>query len=553
MPQEIAATWSTNGVLLQHVACHHPLDAMMQRHPAAGDRGGAGAAVGLEDIAIHRDLALAERGEIDRHAQRPADQPLDLLGAAGLLAARRLAPHALGGGARQHAVFRRHPAAPQAAQPRRHPVLERGGAQHVGVAEAHQARALGMPGDARFQADGADFVGRTSGGAHGSSFEAMWVSIDARPRQFLDSGLTIARGSRWTRGCPAWLVSISARATSFAAWSRPIWKPASRWARGRSRASCRSTCRRPRCATSWPTSRSRASIFAPHTSAGRLPTELGLRFFVDSLLDLDPLSLMEQAQIDAGLAAAFERQRRLDDVLSDATNMLSGLSHCAGLVLTSKINVRLRHIDFVDLGPGKALVVLVGEDGTVENRAIEVPHGLPVSSLVMVSNYLNRRFQGRTLPEMRRIVHQEVEHVKRELDEVSARVVEAGLATWVGAGDDVDEKTLIVRGQANLIEDSYALEDLERIRRLFEDLETKKDLIQLVGLAEEGEGVRIFIGSENKLFSLSGSSLVVAPYHDTEQNIIGVLGVIGPTRLNYARIIPIVEYTARAIGRVLMS
>jgi heat-inducible transcriptional repressor len=292
-------------------------------------------------------------------------------------------------------------------------------------------------------------------------------------------------------------------------------------------------------------------IFSPHTSAGRLPTELGLRFFVDSLLDLDPLSLMEQAHIDAGLAAAFDRQRRVDDVLSDATNMLSGLSHCAGLVLTSKVNIRLRHIDFVDLSPGKALVVLVGEDGTVENRAIDVPQGLPVSSLVMVSNYLNRRFQGKTLPEARRIVRQEVEYVKRELDELSARVVEAGLATWVGEGEDVDEKTLIVRGQANLIEDMPALQDLERIRRLFEDLETKKDLIQLVGLAEEGEGVRIFIGSENKLFSLSGSSLVVSPYQDTQQNIIGVLGVIGPTRLNYARIIPIVEYTARAIGRVM--
>jgi heat-inducible transcriptional repressor len=292
-------------------------------------------------------------------------------------------------------------------------------------------------------------------------------------------------------------------------------------------------------------------IFSPHTSAGRLPTELGLRFFVDSLLDLDPLSLMEQAQIDAGLATSFDRHKRLDDVLADATNLLSGLSHCAGLVLTSKINVRLRHIDFVDLSPGKALVVLVGEDGTVENRAIDVPHGLPVSSLVMVSNYLNRRFQGKTLPEVRRIVRQEVDFVKRELDELSARVVEAGLATWAGAGEDVAEKTLIVRGQANLIEDTHALQDLERIRRLFEDLETKKDLIQLVGLAEEGEGVRIFIGSENKLFSLSGSSLVVAPYHDTQQNIIGVLGVIGPTRLNYARIIPIVEYTAQAIGRVM--
>lgn len=289
-------------------------------------------------------------------------------------------------------------------------------------------------------------------------------------------------------------------------------------------------------------------VYSPHTSAGRLPTEQGLRFFVDALLDLDPLSLTQQAEIDAGVAA-LDLTKPREGVLADATNLLSGLSHCAGLVVTSKANMRLKHIEFVDLRPGKALVVLVGEDGTVENRAIDVPPGLPASTLAKASAYLSRRFHNRSIPEIRRFMAREVDELKRELDELSAKVVEAGLATWAGEGEE--QKTLIVRGQAHLIEGTTALDELERLRRLFDDLENKQELIQLLGLAEDGEGVRIFIGSENRLFSLSGSSLVVAPYRDQEQNIVGVLGVIGPTRLNYARIVPMVDYTARAIGRLI--
>lgn len=289
-------------------------------------------------------------------------------------------------------------------------------------------------------------------------------------------------------------------------------------------------------------------VYSPHTSAGRLPTEQGLRFFVDALLDFDPLSLTQQAEIDAGVAA-LDLTKTREGVLADATNLLSGLSHCAGLVVTSKANVRLRHIEFVDLRPGKALVVLVGEDGTVENRAIDVPPGLPASTLAKASAYLSRRFHNRSIPEIRRFMTREADELKRELDELSAKVVEAGLATW--AGDGEAQKTLIVRGQAHLLEGTNALEELERLRRLFDDLENKQELIQLLGLAEDGEGVRIFIGSENRLFSLSGSSLVVAPYRDQEQNIVGVLGVIGPTRLNYARIVPMVDYTARALGRLI--
>jgi len=288
-------------------------------------------------------------------------------------------------------------------------------------------------------------------------------------------------------------------------------------------------------------------IFSPHTSAGRLPTQQGLRFFVDALLELGPLAETQTAAIDKRLGESA-RSGRIEDTLTDATNLLSGLSSCAGVVVTPKVNPRLKHIEFVSLAPGRALVVLVGEDGTVENRSIEVPAGLPPSTLVMASNLLSSRLQGKTIDEVRRGLRDELDVIRRELDELTAKVVETGLATW--SDEAAEDKRLIVRGQAHLLDSSAAMDDLERIRQLFEDLEEKREVVRLLGAAEEGEGVRIFIGAENKLFSLSGSSLILAPYRDGRQRIVGVLGVIGPTRLNYARIIPMVEYTAKAIGRL---
>lgn len=290
-------------------------------------------------------------------------------------------------------------------------------------------------------------------------------------------------------------------------------------------------------------------IFSPHTSAGRVPTELGLRFFVDAVMEVGAMPTDDRARIDAQIAAS-NRQRRIEDVLGEATTMLSGLSHCAGVIVAPKINARLKHIEFVNLGPGRALVILVGEDGSVENRVIEVPPGLPPSVLVQASNYLSTRFQGKTIDEVQRFVRQELITLRQELDEISARVVEAGIGQWSGDAN-ADDKTLIVRGQANLIENATAAADLDRIRRLFEDIENKKELVQLLGAADVGEGVRIFIGSENRLFSLSGSSIIVAPYRNKEEKIVGVMGIIGPTRMNYARIIPMVDYTAKAIGRLL--
>jgi len=290
-------------------------------------------------------------------------------------------------------------------------------------------------------------------------------------------------------------------------------------------------------------------IYAPHTSAGRLPTESGLRLFVDGLLEVGDVTSDERKQIEAQIAAQRSRSTSLEQVLSEAGEMISGLSHCAGIVLVDKQETRVKHIEFVPLEPGRALVVLVGEDQNVENRVISLPKGLPVSALVEAANYMNAHIRGMSLSEAKTRIEAELASAKAELDILAQKVIQAGLATWSGGLDD--RKSLIVRGQSNLLKEVDALEELARIRQLFDDLESKRDLIQLLGSAERGDGVRIFIGAENKLFSLSGSSLVVSPFRDESSKIIGVLGVIGPKRLNYARIIPMVDFTARLIGRVL--
>jgi heat-inducible transcriptional repressor len=288
-------------------------------------------------------------------------------------------------------------------------------------------------------------------------------------------------------------------------------------------------------------------IYAPHTSAGRLPTQLGLRLFVDGLLEVGNLTEEERRQIEAQVAG--RRPKPLEQILSEASEAISGLSHCAGLVVSEKQDQRLRHIEFVPLEPGKALVVIVGEDQSVENRVISISRGLPSSALTEATNYLNRTVRGLTVSEAQKRIESELAKAKAELDALTKKVIEAGLATWSGAQDE--RRSLVVRGQANLLKDLSAIEDLDRIRQLFDDLEQKRELVNLLGLTEQGEGVRIFIGSENKLFSLSGSSVIVAPFKDKERRVVGVLGVIGPTRLNYARIIPMVDYTARLISKTL--
>src|SRR3954469_5923936 len=288
-------------------------------------------------------------------------------------------------------------------------------------------------------------------------------------------------------------------------------------------------------------------IYAPHTSAGRLPTELGLRFFVDAMMEIGDVSSDERARIEAQMRAAVSGHT-FETAMAEASALLSGVSRGAGVVLTSKSNARLKHIEFVRLDPARALVVLVSEDGSIENRLVDLPAGLPAAALTEAANFLNARIRGRTLDEVRAEVEARRTEMQRELDGLTARLVEAGLATTAGPAD---ERHLIVRGQANLLEDLKAVEDLERIRLLFADLETQTDVIDLLSRAESGEGVRIFIGSENKLFPMAGSAMIAAPFRDGSQKIVGVLGVIGPTRLNYARIVPMVDYTARVVSRIL--
>jgi heat-inducible transcriptional repressor len=291
-------------------------------------------------------------------------------------------------------------------------------------------------------------------------------------------------------------------------------------------------------------------IYAPHVSAGRIPTHTGLRLFVDGLLEVGGIEDAERERIEQQLGGyARNNAGTTSGVLAEAGGMLSGLSLCAGVVLAEKEVSRIKHIEFVALDAKRGLLVLVGDDGSVENRVLDLPEGLPQQALAEATNYLNARVRGATLPEARERIENELEASQAELDQLTARLVRAGLAQWSGGNDD--NKSLIVRGQSRLLNDLKAVEDVERIRLLFEDLESKKALVHLLNLAEKAEGVRIFIGSENNLFSLSGSSLIVAPFQDQNRKIVGVLGVIGPTRLNYARIIPMVDYTAKLVSRVL--
>jgi len=287
-------------------------------------------------------------------------------------------------------------------------------------------------------------------------------------------------------------------------------------------------------------------IYAPHTSAGRLPTELGLRFFVDALMQVGDLSDKDRTAIEGQVAAAG---KTVEDVLTEVSAMLSGLTRAAGVVLTVKANVRLKHIEFLRLEPERALVVLVAEDGQVENRILNLPVGLPTSTLTEAANFLNTHIRGKTLAEAKAELEKALEAGRAELDQLTQKIVAAGLASW--SGGERDERKLIVRGHANLLEDLRAVEDLERVRRLFDELETRRGLVDLLGRAERAEGVKIFIGSESKLFSLSGSSTIIAPYSDAARGVVGAIGVIGPTRLNYARIIPMVDYTAKLVSKLL--
>ncbi|MBO9473708.1 heat-inducible transcriptional repressor HrcA [Shimia sp. R10_1] len=285
---------------------------------------------------------------------------------------------------------------------------------------------------------------------------------------------------------------------------------------------------------------------SPHVSAGRVPTQQGLRMFVDGLLEVGDLDQGDRKKIDATLG---ESDTDVSNMLDRVSTALSGVTQGASLVLAPKHEAPIKHIEFVSLAHDRALVVLVFADGHVENRLFTPPPGQTPSSMREAANFLNVVAEGRTLSEVGKAVREEIARRRQEIDTLAADLVESGIALW--AGDGGQEERLIVRGRANLLGTDAEEQDLERIRTLFDDLERKRDIADFLELAEQGDGVRIFIGSENKLFSLSGSSLVVSPYMNADRKIVGAVGVIGPKRLNYGRIVPIVDYTAQLVGKLI--
>ncbi len=288
---------------------------------------------------------------------------------------------------------------------------------------------------------------------------------------------------------------------------------------------------------------------SPHVSAGRIPTQFGLRMFVDGLLEVGDLSTDERRTIDASIQSNSED---ITGALDRAGSLLSGLTQSASVVLAPKTEAPIKHIEFVSLSPDKALVVLVMADGQVENRIFTPPLGQTPSAMREAANFLNAVLAGHTVSDLKSVVETEIGLRRQELDSLAAKLIEAGVAVWANEGVGGSER-LIVRGRSNLIDETVTEADLERVKTLFDDLERKQDIAQFLDLTEQGDGVRIFIGSENKLFSLSGSSLVVSPYMNADRKVIGAVGVIGPTRLNYGRIVPIVDYTAQLVSRMMSN
>nr|WP_325252629.1 heat-inducible transcriptional repressor HrcA [Amylibacter sp.] len=288
---------------------------------------------------------------------------------------------------------------------------------------------------------------------------------------------------------------------------------------------------------------------SPHVSAGRIPTHVGLRLFVDGLLEVGDLSTDERRTIDASMHRESED---LTTALDRAGSLLSGLTHSASVVLAPKTEAPIKHIEFVSLSPDKALVVLVMADGQVENRIFTPPLGQTPSAMREAANFLNAVLAGHTVSDLKTVVEKEITHRRQELDTLAQKLIQAGVAVWADESNGGPDR-LIVRGRSNLLGDTSNEGDLDRIKSLFDDLERKQDIAQFLDLTEQGEGVRIFIGSENKLFSLSGSSLVVSPYMNADRKVIGAVGVIGPTRLNYGKIVPIVDYTAQLVSRMMSN
>jgi heat-inducible transcriptional repressor len=429
----------------------------------------------------------------------------------------------------------------------------------MGVADADQARSLSVLGDTGFDFNVAKFVELSSRGAHDNFLVAFMLPVI--PRSICDA--TVIDGLRLpSLSCDRILVTAPmntspTQLSELSERSREVFRRVveSYLVSGEpigSRTLTREFSERISAATIRNVMQDLEHVGlldSPHVSAGRIPTHRGLRMFVDGLLEVGNVSVEDRERIDAS-SSSNDESADVAALLDRIGTTLSGVTHSAAIVLTPKREqASIRHLEFVSLAPDRALVVLVFSDGQVENRILAPPPGLTPSAMREAANFLNAIAAGTTLSELSSRVRREIGQRQREIDSLARGLVEAGVAVWENSGDR--RERLIVRGRANLLDETAEIDDISRIRRLFDDLERARDIAEVLDLTEGGEGVRIFIGSENKLFSLSGSSLVVSPYMNADRKVVGAVGVIGPTRLNYGRVVPIVDYTAQLVGRLV--
>ena len=521
---------------------HDPVDREAQRDPRAADRRRPRPAVRLEHVAVERDLALAECLQVGNRAQTTPDQPLDFLRPPRLLALGSLACPPRVGGARQHPVFGGDPALALAAQPWRQPLLDRRRDEDVGVTEFDEARALGMGSEAGDNLDTTHCIGGAAGGAHGffqsirrrkQACHLLSPPVERNPARAYIAAMQSPPITDLTDRAREVFRQI---VESFIEHGTPVGsRTLSKLTMlGLSPASIRNVMQ---------DLEELGLLAAPHASAGRLPTELGLRLFVDGLMQTTAPTDAERGAIETQVAAPAS----IADILGRTTAVLSGLSACAGIVLVPAHEMVVRQVSFVPLSTTRALAILVGADGTVENRVIDLPPGVPPTALIEAANYINTRLHGLTLAEAVVRLRAEIDADRARLDGLTRTLVETGLASW--SSDGAARPILIVRGSAHLVAGDAA--DLDRVRTLLDDLEGKEELVRLLDSASGGEACKIFIGAENKLFSLSGSSVIAAPYRSGAGRVVGVVGVIGPTRLNYARVVPMVDYTAKALSRLI--
>ena len=286
-------------------------------------------------------------------------------------------------------------------------------------------------------------------------------------------------------------------------------------------------------------------LYAPHTSSGRLPTDKGMRLFVDGLLEFGRLSKNEQENIKQ---QCVSKGASFQDVLEEASKLISGLSNHAGIVVAPKFQNKIKHIEFIRLNNSQVMSIIASINGQIENRIINEKGLYSDNTLKEISNYLNSKYTNKNIDEIKKNIKDDIKNSKGRLEVLSKNLVKKGI---LELEPNTENPYIFLHGQSSLLGDEIISKDLDQIRKLFDEIENKNTFVNILENTNAAKGVQIFIGSQNFLFKHSGLSMVMAPYKNKAQEIIGAIGVVGPTRLNYSRIVPLVDYTSKIIGKVL--